>query len=442
VISRALARGCSIKREAMGGCPYVLPRFASAPSVSQGSAKNESGGREREVRKAECRKTPTAGFEGKHETRRTGKNEIGKREIGRYKRLTGLTSSTFIAPPANITFLVLPPASLSFLPPPSLPLQMEPPTRIRRTIRACLQCRTRKQRCDGPYTVPCQRCKSAGRECSFEAEAVPESPRFHPYSGDRNFSPHALAEVQREYVPTLHAHSSSRLTIELRPIRLTDTKRRLEIVETKLGIVPTKTPKYEDDGPTSETLSVDIRCPPFALHLSPALHNHSHLISPSSPQSWQDVNSPPSAVQDPPPRPESPPRKSVNSIALAAPMATLRNLASFPGGPANNNQPSTSRDSTPEPTHELPPSVISSFDPIKRGVITIEEADKLFTMSVDRSLPATIWLIRALSRYFENNYPLAPFLCARTQRNAMHVRSTSVLLFVSVCCIGARYWNW
>lgn len=154
---------------------------------------------------------------------------------------------------------------------------MEPPTRIRRTIRACLQCRTRKQRCDGPYTVPCQRCKSAGRECSFEAEAVPESPRFHPYSGDRNFSPHALAEVQREYVNALHVHSSSRLTIELRYIRLTDTKRRLEIVETKLGIVPTKTPKYEDDVPTSETLSVDIRYPLLTLHLSHTLHNHTHI---------------------------------------------------------------------------------------------------------------------------------------------------------------------
>lgn len=104
---------------------------------------------------------------------------------------------------ANNTSLVLLPASFPSSSPPSFPSQMEPPTRIRRTIRACLQCRTRKQRCDGPYTVPCQRCKSAGRECSFETEAVPESPRFHPYSGDRNFSPHALLDVQREYVQTL-----------------------------------------------------------------------------------------------------------------------------------------------------------------------------------------------------------------------------------------------
>jgi len=169
-----------------------------------------------------------------------------------------LSYSTFIVSPANNTSLVLPPSSLPPSPP-SLPSQMDPPARIRRTIRACLQCRTRKQRCDGPYTVPCQRCKSAGRECSFETEAVPESPRFHPYSGDRNFSPHALLQVQREYAKIPQSSAFSRLTIELRYLRLTDTKRRLEIVENKLGIVPERTPKFEDDVPTSETLSVDVR---------------------------------------------------------------------------------------------------------------------------------------------------------------------------------------
>jgi len=51
----------------------------------------------------------------------------------------------------------------------------------------------------------------------------------------------------------------SRLTIELPYLRLTDTKRRLQIIETKLGIMPEKTPKFEDDVPTSETLSVDVR---------------------------------------------------------------------------------------------------------------------------------------------------------------------------------------
>ena len=139
---------------------------------------------------------------------------------------------------------------------------MDPPTRIRRTIRACLQCRTRKQRCDGPYTIPCQRCKSAGRECSFETEAVPESPRFHPYSGDRNFSPHVLLELQREYVRIQKSFSFPLPLnlIETCPsLRLTETKRRLETVEAKLGITTEKAPKFEDDLPTSETLSVDVR---------------------------------------------------------------------------------------------------------------------------------------------------------------------------------------
>lgn len=47
--------------------------------------------------------------------------------------------------------------------------------------------------------------------------------------------------------------------IQLRYLRLTATKRRLEIIESKLGIVPEKPPKFEDDMPTSETLSVDVR---------------------------------------------------------------------------------------------------------------------------------------------------------------------------------------
>ena len=95
-------------------------------------------------------------------------------------------------------------------------------------------------------------------------------------------------------------------------------------------------------------------------------------------------------------RDESPPRKTVNSIALSAPMATLRNLASHPECPAHNNQPSMSRVNTPEPNPELPPSVISSFDPIKRGIITVEEANKLFTMSVDMSPSPTSRLIGRL----------------------------------------------
>ena len=65
--------------------------------------------------------------------------------------------------------------------------------------------------------------------------------------------------MQREYVQILQISACSALTIEIRHLRLTDTKRRLEFVETKLGIVPEKTPKFEDDMPTSETLSVDVR---------------------------------------------------------------------------------------------------------------------------------------------------------------------------------------
>ena len=51
----------------------------------------------------------------------------------------------------------------------------------------------------------------------------------------------------------------SRLTARFRYLRLTDTKRRLQIVENKLGIEQEKIPKFEEDVPTSETLSADVR---------------------------------------------------------------------------------------------------------------------------------------------------------------------------------------
>jgi len=63
----------------------------------------------------------------------------------------------------------------------------------------------------------------------------------------------------RESTSKSSNYPRSRLTIELRSLRLTDTKRRLEIIETKMGIVPEKVPKFEEDMPTSETLSVDVR---------------------------------------------------------------------------------------------------------------------------------------------------------------------------------------
>lgn len=45
------------------------------------------------------------------------------------------------------------------------------PAKAPRTSRACLQCRNRKQRCDGPSAgdplLPCQRCCQLGFTCSF-----------------------------------------------------------------------------------------------------------------------------------------------------------------------------------------------------------------------------------------------------------------------------------
>ncbi|KAK4686971.1 hypothetical protein P7C73_g3149, partial [Tremellales sp. Uapishka_1] len=45
---------------------------------------------------------------------------------------------------------------------------------LRRTARACAQCRVRKQRCDGA-SIPCQRCVRVGKECSFLKDGLPSA---------------------------------------------------------------------------------------------------------------------------------------------------------------------------------------------------------------------------------------------------------------------------
>jgi hypothetical protein len=190
-------------------------------------------------------------------------------------------------------------------------------------------------------------------------------------------------------------------------------------LENKIGFEPSTTKSEED--PSADKFSY-IRSV-FRSFLSVA----SVLINPS-PKSWQDSTSPS------PEYPHNPKKDTINSVVLSAPIATLRNLAHLPqeqhGPPQSSSSSAISPIDSPGSNGSFfvpgspPSSIISSFDPIQRGVITMDEAQRLFDI------------------FFENCYPLAPFLCGRTQTRAAHVRTTSVLLFTSVCCIGARYWNY
>ncbi len=75
----------------------------------------------------------------------------------------------------------LPPSDVSSLSAPSLAR----PHKIRRVVRACLQCRSRKQRClprspTAHANAPCQRCSGNGTTCSFETDQRPVEPELGP----------------------------------------------------------------------------------------------------------------------------------------------------------------------------------------------------------------------------------------------------------------------
>ena len=77
---------------------------------------------------------------------------------------------TTVGPVGAITFL-----SLEYLLMQGDRVTGIPPAKARRTARACLQCRARKQRCspepDGP-PAPCRRCKQQAITCSFQNARV------------------------------------------------------------------------------------------------------------------------------------------------------------------------------------------------------------------------------------------------------------------------------
>ncbi|KAL1718068.1 hypothetical protein EV715DRAFT_253034 [Schizophyllum commune] len=252
--------------------------------------------------------------------------------------------------------------------------------KIRRTSRACLQCRSRKQRChvdpDNPV-APCQRCKAAGKACSFETEA-PRG-RFHPYEG---------------------GESSFRAVEQLRN-ELASHRKRIEELEAKVGIA-------SHASPSTHTVNGDYH----------AGNSSSASISSSSP------------VAQPHEVSRAPKRKfTMDGVSLGAPIATLRKLANedeedYPDTPAIPRMPPPT-DGSPysmrAPSHARPSAF--GMDPVSQDIITVDEAQSMFDI------------------HFENCHPLAPLLSARTQRDATEIRHYSPLLFTTICSIGARYWH-
>ncbi|TRM58799.1 hypothetical protein BD626DRAFT_510600 [Schizophyllum amplum] len=252
--------------------------------------------------------------------------------------------------------------------------------KIRRTSRACLQCRSRKQRChvdpDNPV-APCQRCKAASKACSFESE-TPRG-RYHPYES---------------------ADPSSRAYEQLRS-ELSSHRRRIEELEAAVGIT---------------------------AQASPILHptNGDYRAGQSSSASISS-NSPATQQQE---MPRVPKRQfTMDGVSLGAPIATLRTLANededeYSDPPALPRMPPPS-DASPYSMRTAPHARPSAYglDPLSQDIITVDEAQSMFDI------------------YFQNCHPLAPLMSYHTQRDATELRHISPFLFTTICSIGARYWH-
>lgn len=254
----------------------------------------------------------------------------------------------------------------------------EPPAKTRRTVKACIQCRLRKQKCDGQSKDdprrPCPRCIHLGAECSFLTTQIEDEA--------------STSKVEKT------AHRVERLQQEV-----ADHEKRLRHLETLLDDFRKNVPS--PDSPVRKRQAL-----PRASSTSPRLQpraGHGQTQSSLSPRSSRRQ-----AADGPTASPGSNSAADragagpLEAVDLGAPMTTLRLLRQFAG----------------EWNYGT-----SAPDPVGCGLISIEEAQEAFDV------------------FFANCHRWAPVLCPRSQRTAQAVRSACPTLFISVCAVGFRFMN-
>ncbi|PWY83882.1 hypothetical protein BO94DRAFT_625431 [Aspergillus sclerotioniger CBS 115572] len=211
-----------------------------------------------------------------------------------------------------------------------------PPAKARRTTRACLQCRARKQRCspepDGPQ-APCRRCRQQAITCSFQNQRV--------VTFEEEPGPSRMAQLVVELHHQINQHEARIAQLE-KQAQNTDAPSKIYLQ------VPAETPNR----------------PPLT-----ATPSHS-------------------------------PGFSMDGIDLGPPIATLRSL----GALAKND------------TH-------SGFDPVARGIISMEDAQSAITL------------------FFDHCHPWAPFLGDDIRHSWQDLRRTTPVLFLAICSVGMRFQN-
>ncbi|KAJ7574410.1 hypothetical protein C8J56DRAFT_802909 [Mycena floridula] len=196
--------------------------------------------------------------------------------------------------------------------------------KTRRSARACQACRSRKQRClyGESLSAPCERCRAAGKPCSFETENTMvngiSSPRHHPY-----------------------ASGSSQRMVEQLQVELADHRYRLDALEATI-LHGTPSRSRSDIGRQVAESSL-LHSPSTSLDLPKAPKRHF----------------------------------SMDHISLEAPIATLRTLGrSIPGDESESSPLPRS------PSYDGHSQGRRSSDPITSGLVALEDAQRLLDIPV------------------------------------------------------------
>ncbi|WRT67574.1 uncharacterized protein IL334_004546 [Kwoniella shivajii] len=261
---------------------------------------------------------------------------------------------------------------------------LSPGSGHRRTSRACLQCRKRKQRCDGA-SVPCERCQRVGKECSFLLDGIIEGEKENDGVEVKWGSGQAkVLQGMKDDMDILRKDESIGL---IRHFRMENAQRRIQHLER--GLSARQDNLARAGSPVAQIMQYDV------------------------PETQVPPANPPALS----------PAALINGRFSHAPIQTLHGLLPSPsslvppstlpqhGTNGVNNLDTQARRRSP------------ALDPVSRGVLSAQEAQRLFDI------------------FFAACHELAPCSSSKSQSNASDLRQRSPFLFTSICLIGARYWE-
>lgn len=251
----------------------------------------------------------------------------------------------------------------------------EESNKLRRSRRACLQCRSRKQRCmqastpdNDDRTTTCKRCRSLQLTCSFEIEDLQSHPNVSPTDATQ-----LMVDLQRR----LRSQEATIALHEARIARLESTQGAITSPSPAPGLaIATTDPQTSHDRYGDACLNISAR---------------------------GEQSSPAEGLR-------------IDNMDLGPPTATLQSLRGMEGAATTSTLPSD---------HVLGNSVVCTvfhrharYDPVIQKILTYREASD------------------AVRLYTERYHPMAPFLSTEISADKLVGQRSRLLL--AICTIALR----